>query len=842
MLIDRILSRFTIRTKVVLLVLPFVISISAVGLTGLYASGMLQGRMEISNSVLQSLSGFKELYGSMDAFLTNTTDATRTKLDSDLQTQNGVLKTTLAQIEADSVGRQNLEKAAGETAKVSGLVGQLWSLHQDKTKILESMGTSQQALVGARLNITSESQHLEEALRTDESAAQSILRDADHLLKGGDFLTALSGEVRKAALPEDKLKVVADRMKELQEAESSITGSLPDKQKSAGKTLTSTIADMAALVASPAPAEERATDLARLLSRFMQISNYTQLAATEKMREATRIFGELDGRIVQTASVLQDIRQLVAATFALQIVSAEFLADATPDNQVRLEQELSKVRQDMQVLASSAKTMQAYDSVAQQILPAIDTMKSDAATLLDISARRQQSYESARGVIDGIWVQLTQFAELQKQTAGVEREDVNGISVLATVLGIIIAIAGGIALVLTLQRPIAHITGAMRKIAEGFLDTGISGEARADEIGDIARALGVFKENALSKIRIENQSEEERAASEAERTRNDAEKREVERQIDFAVSQLAAGLGRLAQGDISATIDTPFTGRLEQLREDFNISLSRLQETMRRIRANVQMIQDNGNQMAQSAEDLSKRTEQQAASLEETAAAVDQITVTVRSSAERAREANGIVRETKLSADNSSVVVGNAINAMGRIEDASSKIEQIIDVIEDIAFQTNLLALNAGIEAARAGEAGRGFAVVAQEVRELAQRSGAAAKEIKGLINTSTQEVSGGARLVQETGTVLSRISSQIVAISHHVEMIATASQDQSMALQEVNGSVNQMDQMTQKNAAMVEETTAASRELANEADALMQLVDEFRIDAEPLQRHRQAA
>jgi methyl-accepting chemotaxis protein len=205
----------------------------------------------------------------------------------------------------------------------------------------------------------------------------------------------------------------------------------------------------------------------------------------------------------------------------------------------------------------------------------------------------------------------------------------------------------------------------------------------------------------------------------------------------------------------------------------------------------------------------------------------------VRSSAERAHEANQSVSQTKKSADSSAVVVTNAIAAMGRIEEASRQIEQIIEVIDDIAFQTNLLALNAGIEAARAGEAGKGFAVVAQEVRELAQRSAEAAREIKGLINKSTDEVNSGSLLVKETGAVLASISAQIVTVSQHVEMIATASRDQATALHEVNGSVNQMDQMTQQNASMVEEATATSRALADQADTLMMLVEQFRLEPE---------
>ena len=316
-------------------------------------------------------------------------------------------------------------------------------------------------------------------------------------------------------------------------------------------------------------------------------------------------------------------------------------------------------------------------------------------------------------------------------------------------------------------RPLGILTGSVETISSGNLDVSVPYLDRKNEFGGIARALAVFRENALSKLQMEIESENRRLETDEERSRRDVEKREMDREIDFAVNAIAAGLGRLSQGDLTQQIDTPFTGRLEQLRTDFNGSVTRLQETLSHIRDNAQAIQRNGGRMLSSADALSKRTEAQAASLEETAAAVEEITVTVKSSSGRARtETNRAVAETKKSADSSASVVANAIAAMGRIEDASQQIEQIIEVIDDIAFQTNLLALNAGIEAARAGDAGKGFAVVAQEVRELAQRSANAAKEIKTLIDKSTSEVSTGSALVQETGAVLASISKQIVAIS----------------------------------------------------------------------------
>ncbi|TAU30012.1 methyl-accepting chemotaxis protein [Rhizobium ruizarguesonis] len=387
-------------------------------------------------------------------------------------------------------------------------------------------------------------------------------------------------------------------------------------------------------------------------------------------------------------------------------------------------------------------------------------------------------------------------------------------------------------------KPLQALTTSVHSISAGDLEGAIPCIEKKNEFGDIGRALALFRDSARARRDLETQAAEQRALSDAERARNDADKRSLDGQIDFAVNQLAAGLGRLSQGDVSQTIGTPFVGRLEQLRVDFNASLLRLQDTLSGIRDSASSIQRNSGAVSASAGELSKRTEAQAANLEETAAAVEEITVTVRSSAERAREANNVVAATKKTADNSGAVVGDAVSAMERIEQASQRIEQIIEVIDDIAFQTNLLALNAGIEAARAGEAGKGFAVVAQEVRELAQRSADAAREIKSLIETSSREVTAGSELVQKTGSVLASISQEIIAISGHVETIATGSRDQSAALQEVNGSVNAMDQMTQKNASMVAETTQASRLLAGEADTLMALIERFRIVAETAPAH----
>jgi methyl-accepting chemotaxis protein len=251
---------------------------------------------------------------------------------------------------------------------------------------------------------------------------------------------------------------------------------------------------------------------------------------------------------------------------------------------------------------------------------------------------------------------------------------------------------------------------------------------------------------------------------------------------------------------------------------------------------------DNGSrEISQSANDLSKRTEQQAASLEETAAALDEITVNVKNSSQCTEDARLATEEADRSATHSSGIVEEAIKAMAGIEDSSNKISNIIWVIDEIAFQTNLLALNAGVEAARAGEAGKGFAVVAQEVRELAQRSAKAAKEIKDLISNSSHEVSSGVNLVKQTGEALKTIQVSIVNINEHMQAIASSSREQSTGISEVNVAVNDMDKTTQQNAAMVEETTAASATLADETTKLRELISRFRINEQAGRRNDSA-
>ncbi|NRQ13395.1 methyl-accepting chemotaxis protein [Ensifer sesbaniae] len=410
-----------------------------------------------------------------------------------------------------------------------------------------------------------------------------------------------------------------------------------------------------------------------------------------------------------------------------------------------------------------------------------------------------------------------------------------------------------------LSCPILELTGKMKQLAGGDLTVDVPFAGRRDEIGEMAEAVQVFKQNGLA-VRDLNAQEAVLREKSADlqssigvvvaaaaagdftkRIGKDYENDDLNRfaasvnelvgSVDAGIAETRRVVASLAGGDLTQSMNGHFQGAFAELQKNVNETLSTLQKTLREVRVTTDTINGNSSELRAAADDLSKRTEQQAAALEETSAALDEITVAVKNSTERAQEATVMVNEAKHSAAQSAAVVRNAVDAMGRIEQASSEIGQITNVIDEIAFQTNLLALNAGVEAARAGDAGKGFAVVAQEVRELAQRAASAAKDIKTLISKSGSEVATGVRLVQETGSALGEIEDRVLKINDHIHSIATAAREQSTGLSEVSTAVNQMDQVTQQNAAMVEEANAATHKLSAEANNLANLIAYFKVD-----------
>lgn len=425
--------------------------------------------------------------------------------------------------------------------------------------------------------------------------------------------------------------------------------------------------------------------------------------------------------------------------------------------------------------------------------------------------------------------------EAGSYVAAIERDSETGVTLLdwaiyATVgAALLLIVSWLVALHRSVVRPLSDLAAYTEDLAHGETDEDVPFVHRDDEVGLIARALFSFREAASETIDSERRTAAERKRAADAKARGEAELAAKADQTDRAVAALGQALIYLSEGELDCEIAEPFEGDLEELRADFNMAVGRIADVFNEIAMTAGAIEQGSKEIFAASDDLSRRTEQQAASLEETAATLDQITVTVQKSSEGAENARKLVNTARDDAETNGGIVNKALEAMGDIEKSSGEISQIISVIDEIAFQTNLLALNAGVEAARAGEAGQGFAVVASEVRALAQRSANAAKEIKALIAKSSDQVATGSQLVNATGETLHRIAGRVVEISAVVDGIASGAGEQSVALKQLNATVGQMDKATQQNAAMAEQTTAASHSLSQEIQNLSQLIAVFK-------------
>ncbi|MCR9127183.1 MAG: methyl-accepting chemotaxis protein [Rhodobacteraceae bacterium] len=373
-------------------------------------------------------------------------------------------------------------------------------------------------------------------------------------------------------------------------------------------------------------------------------------------------------------------------------------------------------------------------------------------------------------------------------------------------------ILAGIALWRMLIRPLRDVGSTMSRVACAELDMDVPCAQRGDEIGRIARDLSAMLD-----------------ALKTARSAEDRRMRAAEDQL-FVVGKLSEGLRALSSGDLSRTVDAAFPDEYAQLKSDLNATVDGLNDMLCRVRQAARDIRGEAGGITAQSADLARRTETQAATLEQTAAAIAELTESVRSASAGTQAVETTIEEAREDADQSEKVVKDAVDAMRQIEESSRQISTIVAVIDDIAFQTNLLALNAGVEAARAGDAGRGFAVVASEVRALAQRSSDAAKEIKTLINGSAAQVGRGVDLVARTGTALAGIVERVNLISVRMKDIASGSAEQAAGLAQINTGVNHLDQMTQRNAAMVAESASATQALNTEAERLADLIARFRL------------
>jgi methyl-accepting chemotaxis protein len=508
--------------------------------------------------------------------------------------------------------------------------------------------------------------------------------------------------------------------------------------------------------------------------------------------------------------------------------------------------------------------------IDRNLFPAIE--RKDDAAARQAYTELTQAYQAHRAVIDEIVTDSEAMTKTVEATAAQQGTIASWSTGIVDVVVLALLALGIVTIIRNMVSPLVRITAVMRSMANGNFAETIPSTDRHDEIGEMAKALVVFRDAALEKARLESAAHDQQRQAEAERVVASAKlmnefdeavggvvraamagdfsqrvplagKEGAIRNLAEALNTMCDNLGKafddvvrmfgaLSEGDLTQRITAQYQGEFATLKQNANMTAQRLSETVTEIKAAAGEVASASAEIASSTTDLSQRTEQQATSLERTSAAMEEITVTVRKNAENAQQANERASRTREAAQRGGQVVTSAVEAMARIDEASHKMSDIISVIDEIARQTNLLALNAAVEAARAGEAGRGFAVVATEVRSLAQRSSQAAKDISGLITNSSGQVKGGVELVNRAGTALNDIVESIKGVAAIVSDIATASAEQSTGLDQIKESLLQMDEATQQNSALVEENAATAKTLADQSGAMGEQVSFFRTEA----------
>lgn len=568
----------------------------------------------------------------------------------------------------------------------------------------------------------------------------------------------------------------------------------------------------------------------------------TQFEAVEKLRQALggdtglaanveKASGALNDGSTSLASELDNAETIRLQAIAASLRQIEAAYRSTLDDELtgswevaygRYERRLAKAELPDDRKAALAQSLKDYGAAfrpwteaEKSYMLAADTLTGD----FDLIGPKLQALGDAVTAREAETAAALDRARLQAARI------IGGALALAVLSGLAIAIYVG----RTTAGPLRQLRDVMMALTRGDVSTPIPFASRRDEIGEMSRAVQVFKDNALALEHATREREEAEARSRRERAESDAERTRTAREQGDALADLASGLAHLADGDLTWRLDRMFASTYEPLRHDFNAAMAGMSEAIGRIATGIAGVRNSAVDVTTAASDLARRTEQQASNLEEAAAALGEMTGAVSDNARHAEEARNVVGVAATDAKHSAAVMGQTRAAMANIEKVAAQVGQIVGVINEIAFQTNLLALNAGVEAARAGETGRGFAVVASEVRSLAQRSGEAAKEIAALIAASVRDIQQGVALVGETGNSLEHILAQVASANALVNGIAGSAQEQAEGLGQINTAVRDMDQLTQQNAARVQETAVIGQSLFQDVEDLVALMSSFR-------------
>ncbi|MCA1443063.1 HAMP domain-containing protein [Ensifer sp. IC4062] len=839
-LIDRLLQRLRIVTKVLLFVVPLVALIAGIGLVGFFTARTLNGHMTVTRETINNLSDFQALRSALQAFADNPSEETRDILSKEIDEQEEGVRTLEALLARDA-DRAQIASVVALGGQMRSQTDKLWAVKVEQDAVTTSLeaaladmtekGNSAYKQIDIIRSESGEKEAFAKALLFDAAAYQGV---AERIKK---FRLPVTMAVNPDAKIDQANKLLPHLLKQIGEAEKIAS----EKVQKPIAELKEQALKIQAILAGAEDNEAKKNALVPVLSKLSKYEADFAKEAVKNSDTAAKRFVGMDGEI----STLKTLIALMSDTFKgldntrFHISELHRSLDAASRDLVIAD--INAVREAAGKLSELGGKNAALRDLPAKLGPSLNNIDKGTAALIDVGGRWQVAKSEAATLVADASGTLESFVSSAQEAGKQDSQRSATVSIIAMVAGTLLAIIGGLMLVETLRGPLKRVTETMTRLANGDLEVAIEGRNRGDEIGDMVRSVAVFRDNALENVRLEREAEAARTLSAEEEARRSQERARIEAEQMQALNALSDVLAQLAAGNLEEGMAEDLPADYVIMARTYNNAVEALRATLTDVRLVAEEISGGTGNLAASADDLARRTEQQAAALEESSRALRQLTELVRSTAESARSTTVSVDETNNYAQHSGQVVAKAIDAMAEINRSSEKIGTIIGVIDEIAFQTNLLALNAGVEAARAGEAGRGFAVVAQEVRELAQRCAGAAREIKGLISASSAQVRSGVALVQETGEALTVINDHIATIHQLVSNIEASAADQYRGLNEVNSAVHEVELITQQNAAMVEENTAEIHGLRRQVEALNEKIERFKTGTASMGDHGQA-
>ncbi|KQS75162.1 chemotaxis protein [Rhizobium sp. Leaf384] len=829
--IDRLLQGRRIVTKVLLFVVPLVLLIAGVGVAGFFTSTMLNGHMTVTRATIDNIRDFDNLQSAFQEMTQRPDDATLSALKQAINRLDkgvGALKNLVS-----SEDLRRIDTVVKLAPAIQVHTESLWTIKNERDANARRIAASLTTVKMIAADVNQKLGNLNKKFDGQEAFAKSALFDSFAYTSVAERLASLRSAITKAASDDATIKASASQAGALL-AEFDVVKPLVAAKVMTGLEPVRAAAErLRAAAGAPGPADpailaqtlkREATGLDPLLSDLQAKILNSSAAAADR-------FVKLEPDVTMLQQLLAQVQSSLALVDALQLHIERLGAQLTEAARDVVLADIAALQASSQRVAELGSRNATMSAFAQKLEPELTALRTAANAMLVIETNWNTARTAATDTLSAGMGNLQSFISQAQEIGKADSERSAHLSVVAMVLGTILAIVGGLMLVETLRGPLKRVTDVMKKLAEGDLDVGIEGRDRGDEIGEMVRSVAVFRDNARENIRLEQEAAAVRARSDAEGARAAQERARIAAEQEHALTALSDVLARLANGDLQQGLSEDLPDDFIDMAKTYNTATQALRSTLLDVRTTTSEISDSAGNLSASADDLARRTEQQAAALEQSARALRHLDTLVGSTAESARKTAVAVNETEQFAVRSGDVVTRAMGAMGEISASSNRIATIIGVIDEIAFQTNLLALNAGVEAARAGEAGRGFAVVAQEVRELAQRCAGAAREIKGLISASAIQVETGVNLVGETGRALSLIIGHVTDVRKLVTAISSATGEQSTGIGDVSKAVESVEYITQQNAAMVEENNAEIHGLRQRVEILVDKIDRFRVE-----------